>query len=181
MYKITREAHRGRRSLVIRSSLAALAFLGIGLGVTTAVWTDDVWFSSGVTTKTFNLQGSATSATAGFEESGTEGSISLAIPTGVWAGMEPGDSVTTSVWLKNAGTAPAVMTTPVFTLNNASNGLTITGTGTGLSVTASGIDTGDVLNAGAVRKVDVTITAGGDLVQGASGTLRMQIHGESQA
>lgn len=174
-------SRRNRRSSIARVLLATLAFLGIGLGVTTALWSDNVWFTANVTTKSFNLQGSVTSSTAGWEESATEGSIELTIPSSVWAGLEPGNEKSTTIWVKNAGTATAVMTAPQPTLVNAVNDLTITNPTSGLTVTTTGLATDDLIAAGEVKEITVSIKAGNDLVQNGSGDLHIQITGKSQA
>lgn len=174
-------SRRTRRSSIARALLAVLAFLGIGLGVTTAVWSDNVWFNAAITTKTFNLQGSVDSATSGWKDSATEDTIDLVIPNTIWAGLEPGDNVSTTIWVKNAGTAPAVMALPKVTLVNATNDLTITNATTGLTVTATGLTAGEILASDGVKQITVSIKAGDELKQGASGNLHIQIAGQSQA
>ena len=172
-------SRRNRRSSIARAALAVLAFLGIGPGATTAMWSDNVWFTSAVSTKTFNLQGSVTSASARFEESATEGAITLTIPNTILAGIEPSKIISTKIWAKNAGTADAKMAAPAFTLVGATNGLTITNATTGLAVSSTGLAAIEVLAAGAVKEITVTITAGAVLVQGGAGNLHIQLSGQS--
>ncbi|HQZ00805.1 MAG TPA: hypothetical protein PLQ63_12475 [Propionicimonas sp.] len=174
-------SRRNRRSSIARTALALLALLGIGLGVTTAVWSDNVWFTTSVSTKTFNLQGSLSGADDTWKDSATEAGVDLVIPNTIWAGLEPGKTVSTKIWVKNAGTAAAVMELPKITLANAAAGLTITNATTGLTVTTTGLANGDVLAASAVKEITVSIKAGDDLVQGGSGDLRIQLSGKSQA
>lgn len=172
-------SRRNRRSSIARAALAVLAFLGIGLGATTAMWSDNVWFTSAVSTKTFSLQGSVTDNASGWKESSTESGVELTIPNTIWAGIEPSKTISTKIWVKNAGTAEAKMAAPAFTLVGATNGLTITNATTGLAVSSTGLAANEVLAAGAVKEITVTITAGADLVQGGAGNLHIQLSGQS--
>src|SRR4051794_30064681 len=71
---------RSRRD-ALRLALAAVAVLGIGAAITTAVWTDNVFFSATSTASSYDLQGRA----------GT---------TGAWLDVGiPGDSDTTPITL----------------------------------------------------------------------------------
>ncbi len=72
------------RRHTIRLALAAVAVLGIGAAVTTALWTDDVFFSTTATASSYDLQGRA----------GT---------SGAWSDVGiPGDSDTTPITLTSA-------------------------------------------------------------------------------
>ncbi len=47
----------GRKRPTLRLVLAGIAVLGIGAAITTAAWTDDVFFSATATASSFDLQG----------------------------------------------------------------------------------------------------------------------------
>ena len=88
----------------IKAGLAGLVVLGVGVAATSALWSDNVWFAGDVSTSTFNLQGSVTSATSGFAEGDAEG-VALVIPP--VEKFAPNETVTRTVWVKNAESTKA--------------------------------------------------------------------------
>ena len=48
---------KGRKRSTLRLVLAGVAIAGVGAAITTAVWTDDVFFSATATASSFDLQG----------------------------------------------------------------------------------------------------------------------------
>lgn len=55
----TTDARRTRRRTVVRLTLAGVAIAGIGAAITTAAWTDQVFFNATATASSFDLQGRA--------------------------------------------------------------------------------------------------------------------------
>ena len=171
-----RTRRRWRALLPLWVVVAALVAMGIG--VTAASWNDREHASVAVSAGTFALKGSVTSSTSGFAQGSTSGTA-LTIPSTVWSGLGSGSSVSTKVWLKNAGTADAVLQTAQFSLVNATGGLALGGAATGITATTSGFSSGDVLSVGAVKEVTVTLTGGSNLVSSASGTFRVHLSAAS--
>ena len=109
MERVTGRRRRGRRRMLgLTGALGGLGLaLGIGAaGLTTAAWTDLVWWAGAVETGMADLQGSLDGVT--WVDSDDEGAVELVIPT--IADLRPGDTITTTIHLRNAGTLPADLT-----------------------------------------------------------------------
>ena len=174
------------RSRKIRAGLAGLVVLGVGVAATSALWSDNVWFKGEVTTSLFNLQGSVTSDEGEFEEGSNEG-IALTIPT--VENLSPGESVTKTVWIKNADDsthAADLVDTPVVKVTGAAADF--------LEVTAaydtSGGKNPDNLAKGDVIPVKVTyafkdsdtsVTGTNAKAQGKTATITVQVTGTEVA
>ncbi len=107
---------RDRAKLV----LAGIAVAGIGAAVTTAAWTDDVWFSAEAEAATFDLQGRVEPDGAWLDEGidPTDETVDgedvvIEIPADTFAGLVPGSSVDVELGLLNAGTSDIDVATPV--------------------------------------------------------------------
>ncbi|KQQ93718.1 hypothetical protein ASF62_05795 [Leifsonia sp. Leaf325] len=126
-----------RRRNALRIALAAVAIVGIGAAVTTAVWTDNVFFSATATASSYDLQGRA----------GTSGAW---LDVGI-----PGDSDTTPITLTSddlAALSPSMDFDIPFQLCNIG---TTAGTISAVSTPAL---TGDLFTAAGVE-ITVTVTA----------------------
>lgn len=128
---------KGRKRATLKIVLAGVAIAGVGAAITTAVWTDDVFFSATATASSFDLQGRA----------GTSGTW---LDVGV-----PGDSDTTPIVLTAAGLdalSPGETILVPFQLCNVG---TVAGTVTAVSTPAL---TG-TMPADALAELTVTVTA----------------------
>ncbi|MBE7701677.1 hypothetical protein H9623_15395 [Oerskovia sp. Sa1BUA8] len=173
------------RSRKIKAGLAGLVVLGVGVAATSALWSDNVWFAGDVSTSSFNLQGSVTSASEGFEE-GNEQGVALTIP--VVEDLAPGDTVTRTVWVKNADSTHAadlVDTPDVQVTGDAAAFLTVTA-----AYDTSGGKNPDELASGDVVPVDVTYsftdpdtsaTGANAAAQGKSAKITVQVTGTEVA
>lgn len=192
----------GSRKLVItKFVLAGVAIVGVGAAVTSAAWTDDVWFTADAAAADIDLVGSvdydpATQSgdpdAATWEDADTSGTA-LEIPATVFEGLVPGDSRETTVYLRNDGTvdlevAAAVVTTtgPLFDGSLDHDGatsttddiptITVTGTPETALPYASATDAANIL------PVTVTITTDAnwvDTYQNAIGTITLQFTGST--
>lgn len=164
-----------KRGTVIRLSLASLALVGIGAAATTAAWTDNVFFAAQATTETFNLQGSADNST--WVEGNPVGAA-IQVPAAAFANLTPGDTKVTTVYVKNAGTIPAILAAP-----------TAAGTGTIFSgakpATVTVANSGSAtLAPGAVASLTVTVVApatwnGDTAYQSKTGAVAVSVLGAS--
>ncbi|QDW62124.1 hypothetical protein [Oerskovia sp. KBS0722] len=140
------------RSRKIKIGLAGLVVLGVGVAATSALWSDNVWFAGDVSASSFNLVGSVTGADTGFQEGTTE-SVALTIP--VVEDLAPGETVTRTVWVRNAATstnAADLVDTPVVTVTgDAASFLTVTA-----AYNPTGSENPDALAPNEVVPVDVT-------------------------
>jgi predicted ribosomally synthesized peptide with SipW-like signal peptide len=139
------------RSRKVKIGLAGLVVLGVGVAATSALWSDNVWFQGDVSTSSFNLQGSVTSAEAGFEEASSE-VLALTIP--VVEDLAPGETVTRTVWVKNTDSTHAadlVDTPDVKVTGDAASYLTVSA-----AYDTSGAKDPNNLATGDVIPVDVT-------------------------
>lgn len=107
----TSDKDRRKRRPIAAFLLATLAVGGIGAAVTSAAWTDNVFFSAPAAAATFNLQGSLDGTT--WTESSSSDSIELVISADTFADLLPGESRTVDLWVRNQSTVDAALTSQV--------------------------------------------------------------------
>ncbi|MET4157002.1 hypothetical protein [Agromyces sp. PvR057] len=119
----------GRRTRVLKVALAGIAILGIGAAITTAAWTDDVFFGADATASSFDLQGAANpegaacDATLTYGDEGLPGDVAeIDITTAELGALSPEDVVVVPFCLYNAGSLSGTLTPP------AAGGVTVAGT-----------------------------------------------------
>lgn len=108
---------RGRRN-AIRIALAAVAIAGIGAAVTTAVWTDNVFFSATATASSYDLQGRAGTDGAWLDAGipGDSDTTPIALTSTELGSLSPSESFDVQFELCNVGTTGGTITaisTPV--------------------------------------------------------------------
>src|SRR4051812_8031742 len=106
----------GRKRSTLRLVLAGVAIAGVGAAITTAVWTDDVFFSATATASSFDLQGSA-SAAGPWSDVGVPGDEAvIAITAAGLDALSPSTTINVPFYLCNVGTTAGTVTgitTPV--------------------------------------------------------------------
>ena len=172
------EARRARR---VKIGLAALAVLGVGAALTSAAWTDVVFFDANVTTGNFNLQGAlpadqdapdAPPDGAAWLESDDATAIQLHFDQIQFA---PDESVTVTGYVRNdpASTWTADLTDITVDTLDLPAGVTATVAFTDPSATPTDLAPGDVAT------FELTVSADDTVVEGATGSLVVQANGES--
>jgi len=179
-----RDERRRRRAAVVRFTLAGAALLGIGAAATSATWTDDAWFSAGASAvdpdSAIVLEGAFNETAPGtqpaddlFQDADEQGSA-VVIPASVFADLTAGDTVSTTIWLRNNGTSDLQVAPPVAVADGAlfaEDGATVTVT-----------DAPGALAVDEVRPATVTITLPADAdaatFGGATGTVAIQLQGQ---
>ena len=105
-----------RRRKIAKFALAGVAVLGVGAALTSAAWTDDVFFAADATSGTFDLQGSLDGITwfdvATVDDTAT---TPIQIPGTAFANMAPNDVRVVTLHLQNDGSVPITLGTPVVT------------------------------------------------------------------
>ena len=100
-----------RKRSTLRLVLAGVAIAGVGAAITTAVWTDDVFFSATATASSFDLQGSATGAAGSWEDEGVPGDEAvIAITAAGLDALSPGTTIDVPFYLCNTGTTAGTVT-----------------------------------------------------------------------
>ena len=183
---------RRKRAAIVKFSLAGAAVLGIGAAATTAVWTNDAWFSATAAAvdpaTAINLQGAfnadapGTEPTTGFTAADDD-SAAIAIPSTVFADLVAGDTISTTVWLKNAGTSALQIAEPrlvvdgaTYTIDNPAAAGLFAEDGATLEVTGAP----NALEPGEVAPATVTIALDADASEsfgGKSGDVLIQFQG----
>jgi predicted ribosomally synthesized peptide with SipW-like signal peptide len=172
------DVQRARR---IKIGLAALAVLGVGAALTSAAWTDVVFFDADVTTGNFNLEGAlpadqaapvAPTDDAAWLESDDETAIELSFDEIQFAANE---TVTVTGYVRNdpASTWTADLTSIAVDETGLPGGVTAAVAFTAPSATPTD------LAPGAVATFELTVTADGTVVEGAVGSLVVEANGES--
>lgn len=136
-----------RKVKTLRMALAGIAVLGVGAAITTAVWTDDVFFGATATASSFDLQGRQADPDP-WQDDGLPGTSSLLAPivldSAELASLSPESTVTVPFELCNAGTADGTISAitdpvigdPLFSVPGVSTSMTaevtLVATGTAL-------------------------------------------------
>lgn len=161
-----------KRRPIVAFALAALAVGGVGAALTSAAWTDNVFFSGDAEAAVFNLQGSIDGTT--WRESDDEDSIQLVVPESAFANLLPGQTRTVSLHVKNLGSVSAALTSSVEIVGSSFQ--------TDPAVAVSGLV--PTLASNGTDEFALTVTAPGDWStanQGKSGTVVVTISGEAVA
>ncbi|MCI1019285.1 hypothetical protein HWD99_11655 [Microbacterium sp. C5A9] len=161
-----------------RKVLAVLAggvVLGVGVGVTLAAWNDSEFATGTFTAGSFNLEGSTTSATAGYAEHNvddgdTAASLVFQLPE-VASSMAPGDVVYAPFWVRldSTTTNDATLLPAGITAGTGGNeaNLSYTVTAIDAAETCDATATGDVVATGATLSAQTGATSV-PLTQGAT-------------
>lgn len=102
---------KNKRRPIIAFALATLAVGGVGAALTSAAWTDNVFFSASADAATFDLQGSLDGKT--FVQSDNRDKIELVVPSTTFAKLLPGQSRTVTLYVKNLGNVSAKLASSV--------------------------------------------------------------------
>jgi anti-sigma factor RsiW len=143
-----------RRRKIAKFALAGVAVLGVGAALTSAAWTDDVFFAADATSGTFDLQGSL-DGTNWFDVANIDDTsvTPIQIPATAFENLAPGDVRVVTLNLRNAGSVDLTLGAPVVTENGAL--FANAGANVGVTVGAYGAST---LAAGAATTFTVTLT-----------------------
>ena len=109
-----------RRRKIAKFALAGVAVLGVGAALTSAAWTDDVFFAADATSGTFDLQGSL-DGTTWFDVATVDDTATtpIPIPASAFENLAPNDVRVVTLHLKNAGSVPMTLGTAVVTETGA--------------------------------------------------------------
>lgn len=167
----------GRRRKITKFALAGVAVLGVGAALTSAAWTDNVWFQGNASTGNVDLRGSVNGTT--WLQGASEGTP-IVIPASELGNVGPDISDTTTIYVRNFGSLPVAISTT----QAEGTGTLFEGTlPAGVVVSDWVEDGGDgVLLTGETASAVVTVTGNswtGTEYQGASGTVTVQVEGTS--
>lgn len=175
------EAAKARR---VKVGLAALAVLGLGAALTSAQWTDNVFFRADVSTGTFNIQGGVPADQSAPTEPGTwvesdtwdgteEGVASIELDLGS-AQIAPNETTVLTGYVRND---PASTWTADVTAIEVTPFLP-TGVTADVAYATGGNDPAE-LSPGDSVAFEVTVTASDAVEQGAAGELAVTVDGSS--
>lgn len=98
----------GKRRPIVAFGLATLAVGGIGAAMTSAAWTDNVFFSAQADAATFDLEGSVDGGKT-WLQSDNEEKIELIVPASEFAKLLPGETRTVTLDVRNNGNVNATL------------------------------------------------------------------------
>ena len=164
-----------KRRSVAAFIFALVAVLGFGAALTTAAWTDNVFFKANVSSAaTVNLQGSL-DGTSWSE--GATSATAIVVPTSTFENLLPGQTRTVTLHVRNQGTTPVDLVAVV-------NPVAATGVFEAPSpATATVTLAATSLNAGAQTTLELTLTAPANWpasYQGKTGELLVQVTGTAK-
>ncbi|SIT76448.1 hypothetical protein [Microbacterium sp. RU33B] len=102
---------KNKRRPIIAFALATLAVGGVGAALTSAAWTDNVFFSASADAATFDLQGSLDGTD--WKQSDNKEKIELVVPATAFAKLLPGETRTVTLYVKNLGNVSAKLASSV--------------------------------------------------------------------
>lgn len=186
-----------RRRLITAISLASVAVLGFGAAITTAAWTDNVWFTAEADTASIQLYGAVSDTQpaldiANWEDADTE-PTAVTIPVASFAGLLPSETRAVSIWLWNDSTGDLSVSLPSLDLTGdplfdplvttpstpASIGV-FTDAAATTPYTTTTIAAGDTLNLFVVVRTPNWVSPADDAMQGvASNGVALQFTGDT--
>ncbi|MDF2918409.1 MAG: hypothetical protein K0S70_2626 [Microbacterium sp.] len=162
--------------MIIRSAIASLAVLGIAGAITTAAWTDQVFFSAPATAATFDLTAGLTQS-GPFEQHQTAGdALVIPISTSAFGDLVPGNTPhTVTVYVHNGSTVDADLTVKTTTVGDLFQAA-------GTTVTADATLAQPTVASGDTDALEITLTPGQmpDSLQGAQGTVLVSVTGSTK-
>lgn len=168
---------KNKRRPLVAFALATLAVGGVGAALTSAAWTDNVFFAAQAEAATFDLQGSLDGTT--WVQSDNKGSIQLVVPASQFAKLLPGETRTVNLNVKNVSTVSASLTSTVEWATGSTFTTNPTATVSGLAATLTPTGT-----SGETDQFALTITtpANWDVAnKGKSGTVVITVSGTATA
>ena len=158
-----------------RLILAGVAVLGIGAAVTTAAWTDDVWFTADAEAGTVELSGSL-NGTDFFP--GEEGNLDLVVDLTATPLAPEAGPVSFQIWLQNDGNVPLTIGPPTVTftgdLESCDPDATPTAVLTTVPDSLPAGDTSDPIT------VEISVPDDWDVAcEGATGSIEIQVVGST--
>ncbi len=102
---------KNKRRPIAAFALATLAVGGVGAALTSAAWTDNVFFSASADAAEFDLQGSVNGTD--WKQSNDDGSIELVVDPASFAKLLPGESREVTLQVKNLGNVKGALTSSV--------------------------------------------------------------------
>lgn len=103
----TRNDKSGRRRKVTKFALAGVAVLGVGAALTSAAWTDNVWFGATASAGNVDLVGSADHGASWHQ--GDSSGASIQVDPSAFANLAPLESRVVTLSLRNDGSVPLVL------------------------------------------------------------------------
>jgi hypothetical protein len=170
------------RRMTLRLVLAGVAVVGIGAAITTAVWTDNVFFTATATSSSFDLQGRAGGTTEWFDQGipGDSDTVPIVLTSAQLSALSPGQTINVAFELCNVGTTAGTITA-------VNTPATITGGlagAAGLSATVTAPIVGTVLPADSGCTTPVAgnlqvVTTTAFVLQATTGTISFDVTGTS--
>jgi hypothetical protein len=161
----------GRRRKITKFALAGVAVLGVGAALTSAAWTDNVWFGGSTDSADFQLSGSLTGDPLGPWNGDSSETAKILLPADAFDEIAPGISDTYDVYVRNDGDIPIY-------LNPAD--VNVTGGMLGLVSTDASYNR-TTLQPTQIARVRVVVTGSDALPENTTGEISIQVEGSSSA
>jgi hypothetical protein len=163
-----------RRRKVTKFALAGVAVLGVGAALTSAAWSDNVWFGGSTDAADFELQGWTGSAWANADTE-AEG---IVLPATAFNEIAPGIGDSYEFRVRNGGDIPIYLNDlPIVTVAGGLSDAATNATGN-VEVTM-GDYTATTLAPGAQARITITLTGNDNFDEETTGSVAVQVVGES--
>lgn len=171
------EAGTSRRRKITKFALAGVAVLGIGAALTSAAWTDNVWFGGSASSSDFDLQGRGTAGEGDWEAVGIGNSTQVDIPATAFTNIGPNTPDTHTIEVRNASTIDVKI-----------DSIAITGTGAlfeaGAVATLGDVSDADrILGPMETAEIEIVVSGSSSWTNGqgvnSSGTVTVVVNGTS--
>jgi hypothetical protein len=169
-----------RKRKITKFALAGVAVLGVGAALTSAAWSDNVFFAGTSSTGSLDLQGRGTAGQGGWQQ-GDDANVPIVIPASALTNVGPGVTDTHTVEVRNNGTVDVWL-----------DSIVVEGTGP-LFVAGATADLGAVVDTGTDRvlapgdnaTIEVLVTGDVNWVNGdgenLGGVVTVAVHGTSDS
>jgi hypothetical protein len=171
---ITPQAPSSRRRKITKFALAGVAVVGVGAALTSAAWSDNVWFRADASAADFELQGQ--DQFGGWFDADESG-LAIQLPASAFDEIGPGVGESYTVTVRNNGDLPIYLQPPAAVTSGNMFTAALPAQVTFGSYSDLLLD-----NQGDTATLEVTVTGDAgwtDAYQGITGTVLVQIQGSS--
>jgi hypothetical protein len=169
------ENSTNRRRKVTKFALAGVAVLGVGAALTSAAWSDNVWFGGNTDAADFELQGWNGT---GWEDADTQAD-GIVLPATAFDEIAPGIGDSYELRVRNNGDIPISLNDPVITVSDGLVDVDLDPSGN--VALSHGAYTQSTLAPGAQARITITLLGNDNFNQETTGRVAVQIVGDSVA
>ena len=161
-----------RRRKVTKFALAGVAVLGVGAALTSAAWSDNVFFFGQTDSADFELQGWDGTTW----QNADSAADAITLPASAFDELAPGIADSYELRVRNNGDIPIYLADPIVTVGGGLDATPVTGN----VETSFGLYTQTTLAPGAQARITISLEGTANLLEDTTGNVQVQIVGSSE-